>query len=79
MEKANILESTKNNTNTKYSTMDTKYHLYRNLFEFLFIIGKGGFGKVWRVRYKKNNFLKIIIIITKIKIKYIVIILNFYM
>ena len=56
MQKPNkIIESTKNNTNTKYSTMDTKYHLYRNLFDFLFIIGKGGFGKVWRVRYKKTQ------------------------
>ena len=55
MKKPNILESTKNNTNTKYSTVDTKFHLYRNLFEFLFVIGKGGFGKVWRVRYKKTK------------------------
>ena len=56
MQKPNkIIESTKNNTNTKYSTMDTKYHLYRNLFDFLFVIGKGGFGKVWRVRYKKTQ------------------------
>ena len=56
MQKPNkIIESTKNNTNTKYSTMDTKYHLYRNLFDFIFVIGKGGFGKVWRVRYKKTQ------------------------
>ena len=55
MDKPKLIESTKNNTNTKYSTMDTKFHLYRNLFEFLFVIGKGGFGKVWRVRYKKTQ------------------------
>jgi len=55
MQKPKLIENTKNNTNTKYSTMDTKHHLYRNLFEFLFIIGKGGFGKVWRVRYRKTQ------------------------
>ena len=49
MQKPKLLESTKNNTNTKYSTMDTKHNLYRNLFEFLFIIGKGGFGKVIQI------------------------------
>ena len=29
----------------------------RNYFEFLYIIGRGGFGKVWKVRLKKNNEL----------------------
>ena len=55
MIKPKLIESTKNNTNTKNSTIDTKYHLYRNLFEFLFVIGKGGFGKVWRVRYRRTQ------------------------
>ena len=27
----------------------------RNSFDFLSVIGKGGFGKVWKVRYKKKS------------------------
>ena len=27
----------------------------RNYFEFLYVIGRGGFGKVWKVRLKKTN------------------------
>ena len=27
----------------------------RNYFEFLYIIGRGGFGKVWKVKLKKTN------------------------
>ena len=32
----------------------TTGNIDRNSFDFLNCIGKGGFGKVWRVRYKKN-------------------------
>jgi serine/threonine protein kinase len=32
----------------------TTGNIDRNSFDFLSIIGKGGFGKVWRVRYKQN-------------------------
>ena len=27
----------------------------KNYFEFQFVIGRGGFGKVWQVTMKKNN------------------------
>ena len=27
----------------------------RNNFEFLYVIGKGGFGKVWKILYKNNK------------------------
>ena len=27
----------------------------KSLFYFLYVIGRGGFGKVWKVRYKKTK------------------------
>ena len=32
-----------------------KHIVYRNYFEFEYIIGRGGFSKVWQVKYKKNS------------------------
>jgi len=29
--------------------------LTRNHFQFMYVIGRGGFGKVWRVELKKNK------------------------
>ena len=42
--------------------------LSRNDFEFIFIIGKGGFGKVWRVKEKKTNELYALKEMSKTKI-----------
>ena len=42
--------------------------LSRNNFEFIFIIGKGGFGKVWRVQEKKTNALYALKEMSKTKI-----------
>ena len=49
-----FMENTKNNTKSTSST-DNKFFLNKNMFEFKYIIGKGGFGKVWKVLYKKNK------------------------
>ena len=43
------------NNNNKYNNY--KSNLNRNMFDFIFIIGKGGFGKVWRVKEKKTKEL----------------------
>ena len=32
-----------------------KIQISKSLFDFLYIIGRGGFGKVWKVRYKKTH------------------------
>ena len=48
-----MIESTK--YNTKCNSTDNKSYINKNMFEFNYIIGKGGFGKVWRVKYKKTK------------------------
>ena len=49
--------SPKNNIikNSFKSINNNNSNLNRNMFDFIFIIGKGGFGKVWRVKEKKTN------------------------
>ena len=36
------------NNNQNMSSLSTKNNLNRNSFKFLYVIGKGGFGKVWK-------------------------------
>ena len=56
-------KSPKNNNKNKNNSS-----LNRNNFEFLFIIGKGGFGKVWRVQEKKTKELYALKEMSKTKI-----------
>ena len=39
-----------------------------SLFDFLYVIGRGGFGKVWKVRYKKTRQLFALKEMSKVKI-----------
>ena len=49
-------ENNENNLNNKDNTnINPENNLNRDMFEFITVIGKGGFGKVWKVQYKKTN------------------------
>jgi serine/threonine protein kinase len=37
-------------------------------FEFMYCIGRGGFGKVWKVRFKKNQTIFAMKVMEKAKI-----------
>ena len=64
--------STKNLLNSKSPknklNPNNNSSLSRNNFEFIFIIGKGGFGKVWRVQEKKTKALYALKEMSKTKI-----------
>ena len=44
-------------TTIQNSTIENlnKSSLNKNSFKFMYVIGKGGFGKVWKVQYKKTK------------------------
>ena len=49
-------ESNSKNINEENNNINNKENdLNRNMFEFLTVIGRGGFGKVWKVQYKKTK------------------------
>ena len=49
--KLNLDDSTSNYFNNNYNEDE----LNRYMFDFIYVIGKGGFGKVWKVQYKKTK------------------------
>ena len=42
--------------------------IHRNSFDFKYVIGKGGFGKVWKVSFKKTNVYYALKEMSKVKI-----------
>ena len=54
----------KSNTNKKWSYVIVS----RNSFDFKYIIGKGGFGKVWKVIDKKTNTIYALKEMQKVKV-----------
>ena len=40
----------------------------KSLFDFLYVIGRGGFGKVWKVIMKKNQKLYALKEMSKVKV-----------
>ena len=54
-------------TNTSFDSPDSE-SINKNSFEYISIIGRGGFGKVWKVESKKLNKLYAMKAMSKIKI-----------
>ena len=57
-------------TTIQNSTIENlnKSSLNKNSFKFMYVIGKGGFGKVWKVQYKKTKETFALKEMTKLKI-----------
>ena len=67
----NNTSNNKNNTTNNFNIKNSKYikkHISRANFEFLYVIGRGGFGKVWVVKSKKKNIKYALKEMSKVKI-----------
>ena len=56
------------NNNQSLSSISSKNILNRNSFKFLYVIGKGGFGKVWKIQSKKTKNIYALKEMSKLKI-----------
>ena len=57
-----------NNNNNNICTLLSNINITKNMFEFLYVIGRGGFGKVWKVVYKKTSYPFALKEMSKVKI-----------
>ena len=58
----------KNNNYIEYPTFKKVLRPSKSMFEFLYVVGRGGFGKVWMVKYKKTKFKYALKEMSKVKI-----------
>ena len=54
-------------TNTSFDSPDSE-SINKSSFDYISVIGRGGFGKVWKVESKKNNKLYAMKEMSKVKI-----------
>ena len=63
-----MIEQNKNSQNPNQSKPQQKNTLHKNNFKFLYVIGKGGFGRVWKIQSKKTNIKYALKEMSKLKI-----------
>ena len=65
-----MIEQNKNShtSNSSQAKTQQKPTLNKNNFKFLYVIGKGGFGRVWKIQSKKTNVKYALKEMSKLKI-----------
>ena len=58
----------KNNNYIEYPAFKKVLRPSKSMFQFLYVVGRGGFGKVWMVKYKKTKFKYALKEMSKVKI-----------
>ena len=62
-----MIEQNKSSNNNQ-TKPEQKHTLNKNNFKFLYVIGKGGFGRVWKIQSKKTNIKYALKEMSKLKI-----------
>ena len=66
--KQTTIDNDNSNNNININTVLSNININKNMFEFLYVIGRGGFGKVWKVVYKKTHYPFALKEMSKVKI-----------